>query len=750
MKTNQRRRISFIKNIENAKTKISNKPKRKKSLLSDISNLSNFDKSSGSISRDDSSLIDLDQYYTNRYSKNEKNKNSEKNKVESKYYNQGAILLNEIINIYDNPVTKQKVYLLKNNVDFCMTGSGVFRVIFGNINVLGYNISNEDFSEDYDFDISEHFTLYTCTNQGEQISSDQEYEKLIALCNSYTNGKNNIKLIKEFFFKLGLDKISIVYFDQISENFKIFNKVDLLSNTIEYVDFKKYEESLKSSDQSLDDILEENKKYLICGKKNSGKSTYIHFFINSLLSKIKNKNKLQVSDNNHRNAQSYLFLIDCDSGQPLLSPPYCVSFIKINKPLLRNYYKEISNKNESHYDIIRSLFVEETTPSNNFEEYLDSVKNLSTLFNSIQNNENHYLIVNTNGYTSGLGNVINCAIVDVIKPSMTFYVKNKRSGRLEKGEEFENFILKDEEKNNLSIILRKYKICESGGSKNKDNSNKSKSINLEQKSFLIENDFLLKEEKNFKNKNRNKSIYIYANLLGDSFSLNKGEKMIKSLSNQPHILNLNLNSIIHNIGKLNNFSTVAVSFHDIIFSFNFNEYTPKNELDILFSINAKMCFLLQININELNNSNISGFDLKSIGNSHVLDLSKIHIKDKIFFSFAYVYNIDIIERKIYLISDKIEKFNNKLFSTEKKLILYRNNSTLDKNIQQIEKEIEGNSNSSNIFEKHLLKNKFDTNINLFKVNEKEESKNLIVKQMALEKNKITSNFYFTRNKYELI
>jgi polynucleotide 5'-kinase involved in rRNA processing len=745
MKTHQRRRISFIKNTENAKTKISNKPKRKRSLLSDISNLSNFDKSSVSVSSDDSSLIDLDQYYTNRFSNNNnKNKNSHLNKLSNKSFTPGPILLNEIINIYDNPSTKEKIYLLKNDVDFCMTGSGVFRLIYGNIKVFGYDISYDNNSEDFDFDISEHYTLYTCTNKGEKISSDQEYEKLISLCNSFTNGKNNIKLIKEFFFKLGLDKISIVYFNQISDNFKILNKVDLLSNTIEYVDFKKYDESLKSSDQSLEDIFEENKKILICGKKNSGKSTYLHFVINSLLSNIKNKNKLCEKK---AHSQQYLFFIDCDSGQPLLSPPYCVSFIKINKPLFRNYYKEISNKNETPYDIIRSLFVEETTPSNNFEEYLDSVKNLSKLFHSIESNENHYLVVNTNGYTSGLGNVINCAIIDVIKPAMTFYVKNKRSGRLEKGEEFENFILREEEKNNLSIILRKYKVCDSEG---KGIVNKSKSVSLENKSLLIENDFLLKEEKNLKNKNRNKNIYIFANMLGERFSLNEYEKMIKSQSSQSQIFNLNLNNILDNLGKFNNFSTVGVSFDHLIFSFNFNEYSPKNELDILFSINAKMCFLLQININELKNSNNSDSDLKLIGNSHVLDISKVENKNKIFFSFAYVYNIDIIERKVYLISDKIDKFKNNLFSKERKLVLYRNNSTLDKNIQQIGKDFEGNSISSNIFEKLLIKNKFDSNINLFKINKKEENKIDTDEQIVSVKNKITSNFYFTRNKYELI
>jgi hypothetical protein len=499
----KRKRISFIAN------------KTKKSL----------------ISSNDSSLIDLEKY------QKIKNMNKVKlNKIHSKKtqiiknlysYEQGN-LASEIIKIYDNSKLNEKIFLFKNKIDFSIIGSGSLRIIYGQFNLMGYNISSLYDLEDYDFDMNENFLLYSCHNNGNTIENENEYEGLVKSLKSFTNSNNNnqsIRFLKDHHFNRNMDYITICYFKNLSNNFEVLTFDEINKRNLEIINFSSYPQ----------ENISDSKKILICGKKNSGKSTFLIYKINSIMSKINRKIKTQSTLVSH----PYLFLLDSDSGQPLLSSPFNVSLVKINRPLLFNFYKEFSSNslnlskkscnNFSSSEIVLSIFVEETEPSCNFDNYLNSVQDLIKLFDKIEYNKLHYLIVNTNGYTSGLGNLINSSIVNLVKPDITYYVKNKKSGRQEKGEEFENYILKEEEKDYMNVILRKTKLDSSVHS------------NLEIKSILIENEFDLKEDKNYKYKNMNKSLYIYTNLLGKDINQNYKKNSclfnLNELLNQKGILN---------------------------------------------------------------------------------------------------------------------------------------------------------------------------------------------------------------------
>jgi hypothetical protein len=599
--------------------------KKDKPRISFLSKKTNRKDSIESKSSESSNVIDLHKYKMTNLKSNQ-------------------TLNQEIINIYVNNVSNERLCLFKNNLEFSVIGKGTFQVLFGKIKFYGYDIDIEYDKEEYDFDISDDYEIFSCNNAGSIIKSEEEKIRIIKMIESL-----NIKkctFLKEN-LKLDNDKYSIVYFKNYTKNFKCMTKREFIDLNYNYINTEKYNNCK---------IL--NNRVFICGKKNSGKSTFLLFYINKTLSKIRDQIKTTQTLGSH----PYLFLIDCDSGQPLLSCPYNVSLIKINKPLFKNYYKEI-NSDISDYDIIRSLFVSETSPSNNFEDYLNCIQSITSIYNKIENNNNHYLIVNTNGYTSGLGNVINSAINEIIKPDLTYYIKNKKTGRAEKGEDFENFILNEQEETNINIILMKYKI---------NLETKTKITNLDRKIVLIENEFDLKEEKNTKNKNRNKNLYIYANLVGSKFSLNERE-----FEDSKDDLNLK------NILEYHYFIS-EVTIDDILFSFDFNDFKPQNELDVLFALNGKMVFVL----NYMNNFN---YEIEKLSNTKVLDISKLENIEKIFYSFAYVVNIDIINRKLHVISNKI--YNNK----DKNLIFLRTNSTLDKNIQI--------SNESNAFENILIKRK---------------------------------------------
>jgi len=599
-----------------------------------------------------------------------------------------------IQNIHDNSQTNEKIFLLKNSTNFCLIGKGKLRLVHGKINLFGYEISSENDLDDYDFDISMNHQLYECNNIGEEINSEKEltdlYKNLEKFAVRFVSRPNNLSLIN--------NKISIIYFKEISSNFRIMNQNDLFLHT-KLVKFNRYEKYIN------DYQIEENKKMIICGKKNSGKSTFILFLTNYLLSKIKNT----IRAISTRQTHPFIFIIDCDSGQPFLSSPYNVTFLKINKPIFCNYYKE------NQCEIIRSILVEENSPSNNFNDYLRSVKSLSDYFLQIPNYNSHYLIVNTNGYTSGLGNVINSSIVETFKPDAIFYLKNTKAGRKEKGEEFENYILNEEEKENMEIILREYKI-------EKQQIFKGRSTNLEKNVILVENSFDLDEEKNERYKNIHKNLCIYANILGDKFSQNSEDQ----LQNEKD--SYSINELIFSKNK-NLLPLVEIPFDDFIFCFNFSEFKPKNDLDILLSLNSKMCFILMAS------ENCISITEKPAENEllKILNMSNINISDRNFFCFGFIFNINIFERKIIILSNylKTEYAQIRRSTIKYPLIIYRNASGLDKCLR--------NTKESQILPKLLSAKNFSPSINIFKNKEKNYSFK-----------KAKSLHYYIRNKFSII
>src|SRR5690606_29466559 len=118
-----------------------------------------------------------------------------------------------------------------------------------------------------------------------------------------------------------------------------------------------------------------------------------------------------------------------------------------------------------------------------------------------------YVLINTVGNSSGSSNLLNSSLIELIKPDLTVYVKNYNQGRAEKGEEFENFVLHEEEKPSLSIILSKYKT-------KKLEVTSVKNTTLGRKACMVENNFFLQEAKNLENKNYIRKFHILKNLFG--------------------------------------------------------------------------------------------------------------------------------------------------------------------------------------------------------------------------------------------
>jgi hypothetical protein len=135
-----------------------------------------------------------------------------------------------------------------------------------------------------------------------------------------------------------------------------------------------------------------------------------------------------------------------------------------------------------------------------------------------------------------------------------------------------------------------------------------------------------------------------------------------------------------------------------------------------------MCFILNNSYDSKNSVFLDGLS--------IINLSILNPLEKKFICFAYVYNIDVINRKIILVSNKLRSIihNDCIF----KIILFRNNSTLDKNINVIK---DSQTLENILIEKSLPSSK----INIFSQEEYNDKCQLIDK-----------SFYSTNNKYSII
>jgi hypothetical protein len=222
-----------------------------------------------------------------------------------------------------------------------------------------------------------------------------------------------------------------------------------------------------------------------------------------------------------------------------------------------------------------------------------------------------------------------------------------------------------------------------------------------------------------------------------------------------------------------------ISFDDIFISFDFSNFEPSNELDILLSLNGKLCTLL-LNQNQNQNQNQNNLNLfsKDYPNFQVVDSR--YIKEKIFKCFVIIYNIDIKNREFIIFSKQLKE-EKKLFDLinnntnmqkvkNKEVIVYRN-SHLDKNLNE---NFEGcknvltfNSNNNNkenfkieknfIFENIFIENKFDTSklseLNEFNIDKDKDKDEKSIGNYNKNRNNFDydNNFsYLTRNKFTLI
>jgi polynucleotide 5'-hydroxyl-kinase GRC3/NOL9 len=158
-----------------------------------------------------------------------------------------------------------------------------------------------------------------------------------------------------------------------------------------------------------------NNIILVCGAKNVGKSTYAKYLSNRVLSQ-----------------QSFdkIALLDCDTGQPELSPPGMLSLSILTKPLICPSYVHIICNGEEHKNYeddqytsdvehVSSIYYGSTTSKTNPISYMNALKELLSDYYKIctESLQNIPVIINTDGWVKGMGFEILSSIIDTANPN---------------------------------------------------------------------------------------------------------------------------------------------------------------------------------------------------------------------------------------------------------------------------------------------------------------------------------------------
>ncbi|KAI5055660.1 hypothetical protein GOP47_0029181 [Adiantum capillus-veneris] len=150
----------------------------------------------------------------------------------------------------------------------------------------------------------------------------------------------------------------------------------------------------------------------VCGGKNTGKSTFARYLINSLLKRY-----------------GRVGFLDTDVGQPEFTPSGCLSLHVLDKPIIGLPALEMK-------DPERCYFFGDISPKSNPEDYLDSIYSLYNHFNNkytvtrIGSKVGEFpLVINTHGWIQGVGLDVLINLIRYMLPTHLVQTVSKMSTR---------------------------------------------------------------------------------------------------------------------------------------------------------------------------------------------------------------------------------------------------------------------------------------------------------------------------------
>ena len=162
-------------------------------------------------------------------------------------------------------------------------------------------------------------------------------------------------------------------------------------------------------------------RILICGAKGTGKSTFLRYMANRMLSaSLPNRSLLPNS------RKQYVAILDLDSGQPELSPPGLLTLSIISKPIVSDPPMHLVSNGKGENGVVEhvvaSYFFGDVTSKSDPDTYIHMANKLICKYQEfIASGGDEYktipLLVNTDGWVKGLGFEILSAIVGICNPA---------------------------------------------------------------------------------------------------------------------------------------------------------------------------------------------------------------------------------------------------------------------------------------------------------------------------------------------
>ncbi|OJD38136.1 rna processing protein [Diplodia corticola] len=137
-------------------------------------------------------------------------------------------------------------------------------------------------------------------------------------------------------------------------------------------------------------------RILVCGPKNTGKSTFARLLLNRMFTIDREAMKTD---------EHSIFLLDIDPGQPEYSPPGQISLIELRQPIFGPPYTHPSASTGSHQRTIRSHFIGAKSPKDNPEHFIEGVVDLMTHYQKHLSfgNTRGPVVINSPGWIIGTG-----------------------------------------------------------------------------------------------------------------------------------------------------------------------------------------------------------------------------------------------------------------------------------------------------------------------------------------------------------
>jgi polynucleotide 5'-hydroxyl-kinase GRC3/NOL9 len=146
------------------------------------------------------------------------------------------------------------------------------------------------------------------------------------------------------------------------------------------------------------EVAAESHRILICGAKSTGKSTLLRYLVNRHLSHL-----------------GSLIVLDCDVGQPELSPPGMLTLTLVEDPLL-----SLPHAHMKHLHL-KAHFYGHVTSRNDPTAYLEMISDLVGFYRDYveksEGQEKIPLVVNTDGWVKGFGFEVLSTIIERVRPT---------------------------------------------------------------------------------------------------------------------------------------------------------------------------------------------------------------------------------------------------------------------------------------------------------------------------------------------